>query len=73
MDSPERDALVQALITEAVSLAVMLGLLWALSHKTELEHAWWKAHRRSAWRAQAGERALREVRSEISRMEHPEG
>jgi hypothetical protein len=71
-DHRERDALIQALITEAVSLAAMFAVLWALSHKTEIEHAWWKVQTRRGRQAAGEARMLREVRRDISRMEHPE-
>jgi hypothetical protein len=73
MSDDDRHALVQALITEAVSLLAMAIVLYALAHKTDLEHWWWRHQRRQGARARAEARALREVRAEISRLEHGEG
>ena len=70
--TPEKDAFYSALITEGISLAVMLLVLYGLGHKVEIEHAWWRLRRRRAWRTEVGERALREVQGSISRLEHPE-
>ena len=70
--TPEKDAFYSALITEGISLAVMLMVLYALGHKMEIEHAWWRLRHRGRRRVEADARALREVRSEISRLEHPE-
>jgi hypothetical protein len=69
---PERDAFVSAVITEAVSLLAMFAVLWALAHKTELEHAWWRIQRRRGRRVAGEARAMREVRRDISRLEHGE-
>jgi hypothetical protein len=71
--SPERDVLVQALITEAVSLGVMLAVLWALNHTADLAYWWWRLTRRQT-RESAVDASFRQARrglhDDIRRMEY---
>jgi hypothetical protein len=77
MSEAERHALVQALITEAVSLAVMGLVLWGLAHKTDLEHYAWRLLRRTQARETAADAAYRQasrsLHDDIRRMEYDDG
>ena len=74
MESSDRDVLVQSLIREGISLAVMLGVVWALGHATDIRHWWWARQQARQQAQEAAARAYREAlaetRADISRMEH---
>lgn len=77
MSDDDRHALVQALITEAVSLAACLAVLWGLQHTADLQHWWWRASRRRQARESATDAAMRQARrglhDDIRRLEYGEG
>jgi hypothetical protein len=73
----DRHQLMQALITEAVSVAAMLAVMWALQHTADLSHWWWRATRRKQARETAADAQFRQARrglhDDIRRLEYGEG
>lgn len=68
----KRDEMQLLLLREAASLIVFAAVMAALSPPVQLwlRHLAWQARKWRRRDADAAERAVAEVRSEISRMEH---